>query len=86
MDTSHLCSFIKKITGLSYPQQLNLCTSYVFVWLISFMLNLYTFLILHVFNYMIMTYFNIQSWDKDHSTQHEMAIPIMYRFIQKYKG
>ena len=45
-----------------------------------------TGLILHILNYMIITYFNIQSWDKDHSTQHEMAIPLMYRFIQKYKG
>ena len=46
-------------------------------------LALYAFLrrlILHVFNYTIITYryFNIQSWDKDHSTQHEMAIPIMF--------
>ena len=34
-------------------------------------------LILHAFNYTIITcgYFNIQSWDKDYSTQHEMVIP-----------
>ena len=39
---------------------------------------------LHVFDYMIITYgyFNIWSWNKDHATQHEMAIPIIYRYIQ----
>ena len=54
-------------------------------------LALYAFLwqlILHVFNYMIITYgyFNIQSWDINHSIQYEMAILIMYRFLRKYKG
>ena len=55
------------------------------------MLALYAFLwqlMLHAFNYTIITYayFNIQSWDKDHSTQHDMAILIIYRFLQKYNG
>ena len=27
-------------------------------------------------------YFNIQRWDKDHWTQHEMVIPIMYKFLK----
>ena len=37
-------------------------------------------LILHKFNYTIITYgyFNIWSGDKDHSTQSEMIIPIIY--------
>ena len=45
-------------------------------------------LVLHVFNYTIITYgyFNIRSWDKDHSTQYETAILIVYRFLRKYKG
>ena len=48
-------------------------------------LTLYAFvrwLLLHVFDHMVTTYgyFNIQSWDKNHSTQHEMAILIMYRY------
>ena len=52
-------------------------------------LPLYAFLrrlILHALNYTIITYgyFNIRSWDKDHSTQHEMAILIIYRFLSKY--
>ena len=36
---------------------------------------------------MIITYgyLNIQSWDKDNSTQHEMVIPTIYRFRQKYE-
>ena len=39
-------------------------------------------LILHVFNYTIITCrnFNLQSWDKYHSTQYEMAILIIYSF------
>ena len=31
-------------------------------------------------------YVNIQGWDKDVSTQHEMTIPIIYRVFQKFKG
>ena len=31
-------------------------------------------------------YFSIQNWDKDHSTQHEMAILIIYRFPQNIKA
>ena len=40
---------------------------------------------LHVFVYTIITYgwFNIQSLDKDHSTQHEMTIPIIYGLATK---
>ena len=54
-------------------------------------ISLYAFLqrlILHNINYTIITYgyVNIRSWDKHHSTQYEMAILIIYRFIQKYKG
>ena len=54
-------------------------------------LPLYAFLrrlMLHAFNYTIITYgyFNIRSWDKNHSTQHEMAILIIYRFLRKYNG
>ena len=43
---------------------------------------------LHVCNYTITTYrhFNIQSWDKHHSTQHEMAIPIIHRFFDNIKA
>ena len=43
---------------------------------------------LHVFNNTVIPYgyCNIWSWDKDHLTQHEMAIPIIYRFLQKHKG
>ena len=39
---------------------------------------------LHKFNYTIITYgyFNIWSWDKNHSTLHEMAILIIYRFFK----
>ena len=49
------------------------------------MLALYAFLrrlILHVFNYTTITYglSNIRSWDKDHSTQYDTAILIIYRF------
>ena len=35
-------------------------------------------LILHIFNYTIITYgyFNIQSWDKNHATQYEMVVPL----------
>ena len=42
---------------------------------------------LHVFNYTTITYrySNIRSWNKDHSTQYKMAIPIIYRFLRKYK-
>ena len=41
-----------------------------------------------VVNYTIITYgyFNIRSSDKDQSTQHEMGIPIIYKFLQKYNG
>ena len=28
----------------------------------------------------------IQSWEKDHLTQREMAIPIIYRFLQNIKA
>ena len=44
----------------------------------------YTYLIIHT----IITYrhFNTQSGDKDHSTHNEMAILMIYRFLQKYKG
>ena len=28
---------------------------------------------------------NIWIWDKDHSTQHEMVIPIMYSLLQNIK-
>ena len=31
-------------------------------------------------------YFNIKRRDEDHSTQHEMAIPIIYTFIQALKS
>ena len=36
----------------------------------------------------IITYghFNTQSGHKDHLTHNEMAILIIYRFLQKYKG
>ena len=35
---------------------------------------------------MVITYdlFNIWSWDKNHSTQHEMAIPVI-KILQKIK-
>ena len=54
-------------------------------------LALYTFLrrlTLQVFNYTIITYryFNIRSWDKDYSTQHEMVILITYKFLQRNKN
>ena len=37
---------------------------------------------LHIFDYTIITYryFNIQRWDKHHSTQNETAILIIYKF------
>ena len=40
-----------------------------------------TAIIITLFNYMIITYryLNIRSWDKDHSTQHEMVIPTIYK-------
>ena len=46
-----------------------------------------TRLMLHAFNYTIITYeyFDIWSWDKDDSTQHEMAIIMIYRFVQKQR-
>ena len=36
---------------------------------------------------MIITYghFNIQSWDNNHSTQHEMVIPIINKFVKDVK-
>ena len=42
---------------------------------------------LHAFNYMIVTYgyYNIQSRDKDHLTQHEMVIPIIYKWLKNAK-
>ena len=45
-------------------------------------------LILCVFYYTIITYgyFYVGSWDKDHSTQHEMAISIMYRFFKNIRA
>ena len=50
-------------------------------------LPLYVFLgrlMLHTFDYTIITYgyFNIRSWDKDHSTQHEMATLIIAGFFK----
>ena len=44
--------------------------------------------ILHIFNYMMITYreFDTRSWDKGHSAQHEMAIPKMDGFLRKYKS
>ena len=52
-------------------------------------LALYAFLrrlILHVFNYTIITYeyCNVRSWYKDHTTQYETAILIIYKFLRKY--
>ena len=36
---------------------------------------------------MIITYgyFNLQGWDKDHSTQNETAIPNIYSFAENIK-
>ena len=53
--------------------------------------GLYAFLrrlILHVFNYTVVTYeyFNLRSWDKEHCTQDELAILMMHKFLQKSKG
>ena len=42
--------------------------------------KLSSFLQIHAFNYIITTY-DIQSWDKDHSSQHELAIPIIYKLF-----
>ena len=51
-------------------------------------ISLYAFLRrlkLHVFNYTIVTYgyVSIRRWDKHHSTQNEMAILIIYKFLYK---
>ena len=45
-------------------------------------------LILHVLNYTIITYryCKIPRWDKNHSTQYEMAILILYRFFKNVKA
>ena len=42
----------------------------------------------HIFNYMITIYryFNIQSWDIDHSTQHEIVILIIYKCNKEQDG
>ena len=34
---------------------------------------------------MMYGHLNISSWDKDHLTQHEMAILMIYKFLQNYK-
>ena len=52
------------------------------------MLCMYVFvrqLKLHEFNYTVITYgyFGIQSWDKDHSAQHQPANPMIYKYLQK---
>ena len=50
--------------------------------------SLYAFLrqlILHTFNYTMVTYgyFSLRSSDQDHCPQNELAIPMMYNFLQK---
>ena len=41
-------------------------------------------LILHAINYTVVTYeyFSIQSWDKNHYTQDELAILMMHEFCR----
>ena len=45
-------------------------------------------LILHAFNYTAVTYgcFSLRSLDKNQCPQNELAIPMMYKFLQKGKG
>ena len=59
---------------MSDSKRSNTLALYAFLWQLN----------LHVFYYMVITYdyFNIWSWDKNHSTQHEMAIPVI-KILQK---
>ena len=53
-------------------EAINALALYAFLWQLK----------LQLFNYTIITYgyFYIRRWDKDHSTQNEMAIPIIHEF------
>ena len=69
---------ISRVIGLDSKKSNTLIYTYVFL----------RRLILHTFNYMVVTYgyFSLWSWDKDHCTQNELAIVIMYKLLQKIKA
>ena len=54
-------------------------------------ISLYAFLqrlILHAFNYTVVTYeyFSLRSSDKNHCSHNEIPIPVMYKFLRKGKA